>query len=98
MADFTCSNNTFAISSDGISYVEDCNVFYETNNNMLAPDDLNWVKNLPGSPVTKYSFIDCINHCDEYNSDNKPTNISLKCYGISYYANLTDVFKRSWGG
>lgn len=65
---------------------------------MLAPNSSEWLLNLPGSPVTTYSFIDCINQCDDYNSNNKPTDTYDKCYGVSYYANLTSAFRGSWGG
>lgn len=45
---------------------------------MVAPDSKSWVRNLPlGAndksldPVTKYSFKDCIDHCDEYNMEGR---------------------------
>lgn len=68
---------------------------------MVAPDSKSWIRNLPlGAndksldPVTKYSFRDCIDYCDEYNSDR---GTGPACYGISYYANLTWAFNR-WPG
>lgn len=69
---------------------------------MLAPDPTSWVRNLPlgangksMDPVTKYTFRDCIDHCDEYNADRATSD--QPCYGVSYYANLTWAFKR-WPG
>lgn len=93
-----CGNDTLAISAAGNSYVEECNVYYPSNKKMLAPNSSERLLNLPGSPVTTYSFIDCINQCDDYNSNNKPTDTYDKCYGVSYYANLTSAFRGSWGG
>ena len=102
IARFNCDDTQFAISTDGNAYVQDCGVYYQTNQNMVAPDSTAWVRNLPigangksMDPVTKYSFRDCIDHCDEYNS--KRGTKDSACYAVSYYANLTWAFSR-WPG
>lgn len=102
IADFKCDDFQLTISGTGNAYVQDCGVYYRTNENMLAPEPKSWVRNLPiGAngksldPVTKYSFKDCIDHCDEYNSNRNSTDQA--CYAVSYYANLDWVFKR-WPG
>lgn len=98
MADFKCDDSQFT----DIAYIQDCGVYYRTNENMLAPEPKSWIRNLPigangksMDPVTKYSFKDCIDHCDEYNSNRNATDQA--CYAVSYCANLDWVFKR-WPG
>lgn len=92
MAAFSCDDGYSQKSSEGVAYTQECGVYYQTNKDMIAPDPKSWVRNLPigpgdksEKPVTTYSFKDCIDHCDEYNSAGR----SPGCYGVSYYANLT---------
>jgi hypothetical protein len=102
MADFSCDGGSPQNSSAGIAYTQECGVYYQTNHNRIAPEPKSWVRNLPiGSddksedPVTRYSFMDCINYCDEYNNAGQ----SPACYGVSYYANLTwAIQNRKWKG
>jgi hypothetical protein len=77
-------------------------VYYKVDENMLSPDSKSKLRNLPigangksVDPITKYSFEDCINECDKYNSNRNATDQA--CYAVSYYANLDWVFKR-WAG
>ena len=94
LAAYDCTNSSLISSTSGTSFKEECNTQYAVNH----PDSDYYnntatLRNLPGSPFIRYNMQECLDRCDQYNSDNPSGGtIGLMCRGVTYYANLTQAF------
>ncbi|KXT16016.1 hypothetical protein AC579_9509 [Pseudocercospora musae] len=93
LAEFSCNSTETTESESGTQYVQECYTQFQVGHpSYYSINDSVTMKNL-GGKITVYTFQDCLDKCDEWNSGgNNPA-----CRAVTYYANLTAPIQM-WGG
>ncbi|KAF7187640.1 hypothetical protein HII31_10979 [Pseudocercospora fuligena] len=93
LAEFSCNSTETTESESGTQYVQECYTQFQVGHpSYYSVNDNVTMQNL-GGKITVYTFQDCLDKCDEWNSDgNNPA-----CRAVTYYASLTAPIQM-WGG